>query len=189
MIELTEKDKKFLLNLSRTALEEIFKTNKSYTLESNDVPQKFEKQRATFVTLTKKGNLRGCMGRLIASRPIYKDIINNTYAAAFEDPRFPQLKKEELKEIKIEISLLSEPKKLNYKNTTELIKKLGKDKPGVILKRDFYSATYLPQVWDTLTEVESFLTSLCEKAGLEPDTWEKEKIEIQTYEVVSMEED
>jgi AmmeMemoRadiSam system protein A len=181
-------NQKFLLKLARKSLEYIFRTGKEFIPNNSDIPEELNDIKATFVTLTKNERLRGCIGKLKAIQELYKDVIENTYSAAFNDPRFPQLSKEELPQVKIEISVLEEPKKLKYKDSSDLIAKLAKTKPGVILGYGFYSATFLPQVWEELPEAEDFLSHLCQKAKLEPNTWKHEKLEIQTYNVAKFKE-
>jgi AmmeMemoRadiSam system protein A len=187
-MKINEKHKQKLLKLSRSALEHIFKTGNERVPKDSDMPKELKEVRATFVTLTKKGQLRGCIGKLYPVQEIYKDVVANTYAAAFEDIRFLQLQKEELKDLKIEISILNLPKELKYKDSKDLISKLNKDKPGIILEQGLRSATFLPQVWEELPKPEEFLSHLCQKAGLEPDIWKKEKLDIKTYNVTKFKE-
>lgn len=188
MMKLTGLERKFLLKLARTALEHIFKTGEHYRIELKFVPKPLIEPGASFVTLTKNGKLRGCIGRLEAAGELYKDVVVNTYAAAFDDFRFPQLKASELASIKIEISILSPNSFLEYRNATDLLLKLAKDKPGVVLQSGYNSATFLPQVWEDLQEPEIFLSSLCLKAGLESDQWRLGKLEIFTYSVENFQE-
>jgi AmmeMemoRadiSam system protein A len=187
-MKINEKHKQKLLKLSRSALEHIFKTGEELIPNDSDMPKELKEIRATFVTLTKKGELRGCIGKLYPIQEIYRDVVANTYASAFEDIRFLQLQKEELKDLKIEISILDLPKELKYKDSKDLISKLNKDKPGIILEHGLRSATYLPQVWEEIPEPEKFLSNLCQKAGLEPDIWQKEKLNIKTYNVAKFKE-
>jgi len=187
-MKLTKSEQKYLLKLARAALEHIFKTGKELIPDNSDIPTKLKRKRATFVTLTKNGKLRGCIGKLLPQQKLFKDVIKNTYSAAFGDPRFPQLTKDELEKIKIEISVLDKPKIMKYKNQQDLITKLEKEKPGVIIQHGLYSATFLPQIWTDLKTAEEFLSHLCQKAGLPKDIWQKENIEIQIYKVVKFKE-
>ncbi len=187
-MKLTDKEKKQLLKLSREALEYIFKTGEEIDLSELKMPDKLKEEKATFVTLTKNGQLRGCIGKLLPKKELYKDIIENTYSAAFADYRFQQLRKEELDQIKIEISILTKPELLKYKDHEDLIKKLNETKPGVILEHELSSATYLPQVWDEIKDIKSFLSSLCAKAGLPDDMWKYPNIKIYTYYVIKFRE-
>jgi len=123
--------------------------------------------KATFVTLKKNGKLRGCIGSLIAHQPFFDDLIKNAKNAAFNDPRFPPLTKEELDKIDLEISILSEPKLVEYDNIEDLKDKIEIGKNGIILKLGVYQATFLPQVWEDLGDFEVFFAHLCIKAGLQ----------------------
>ncbi len=146
--------------------EENFDLNKA--LETYPV---LKENAAVFVTLTTKQDhqLRGCIGSLEAYRPLYKDIIANAQAAALQDPRFPPLKPDELKNISIEVSLLSKPEPLSYHNTEELKKKIRPFKDGVVLEHQGKRATYLPSVWEQLPHFDDFFSNLCQKAGLSHD--------------------
>jgi len=144
---------------------------------------------SVFVTLTENEQLRGCIGHLSAIKELYKDIIENAVSAAFDDPRFEPLAPSELDRIKIEISILSAPHELEYKDSTDLLEKLTPLKDGVILSKGFNKATYLPQVWEDLKDKESFLSSLCIKAGLDPLSWKNEHLKIELYGAEKFEED
>ena len=123
---------------------------------------------AVFVTLRDSDErLRGCIGSLIAHRPLYKDIIINAKLSALSDSRFAPLTPKEFESIKIEVSLLSTPKEIKYSSIEELKSKIIPQKDGVILKLRGDRATYLPSVWEELSSFDEFFISLCEKAGLE----------------------
>jgi len=175
---------KELLKLAREAIQTSLE-NKELVV-SEQIKKQFSKKLACFVTLTENNDLRGCIGSLEARQELWKDVIENSRNAAFSDPRFAQLTREELKKVQIEVSVLSSLKKINYKSEEELKKKIiGK---GVLIKKGFYSATYLPQVWEQLEDFEEFISSLCEKAGLSYDSWKNLDLEIQVYEVEKTEE-
>lgn len=125
------------------------------------------KQQATFVTLSLEGHLRGCIGSLVAHQPLVDDLIHNAQAAAFDDPRFYPLSKEEFSHITIEVSLLSEPQPLSYVDVADLKSKIRVGEDGVILEKNGRKATFLPQVWEQLSTFEHFFGQLCQKAGLE----------------------
>ncbi|WP_458699995.1 AmmeMemoRadiSam system protein A [Sulfurospirillum sp. 1307] len=137
---------------------------------------------ASFVTLTQNHKLRGCIGSLVAKRPLIEDIMANALNAAFMDPRFPKLKKEELDITDVEVSLLSEPKKVLYENIEDLKGKITPFKDGVILILGSNQATFLPQVWEELPEFESFFGHLLQKAGLPLDSF-KHHPEIFIYDI------
>jgi len=149
----------------------------------------FDVRYGTFITLKKGGNLRGCIGNLTASDTLIKGVKQNALNAAFHDPRFPELTAEEMEEVEIEVSILNEPRPLEYSDGDDLISKLRVDVDGVILRKGYHSATFLPQVWEQLPQPEDFLSHLCMKAGLSADAWKNEKLEVSTYQVQYFEED
>jgi len=143
-----------------------------------------ETNAAVFVTINTEPNeqLRGCIGSLEAYRPLYKDIISNAQSAAMRDSRFKPLTLEEFKHIKIEVSVLSEPKILEYFNRDDLKKKIVPFEDGVVLKQNGKHATYLPQVWEQLPKFDDFFSSLCLKANLGNNCLSKHP-EISIYQV------
>lgn len=157
-----------LLHIARQSIKSCLDENTKIDSEEHikNYPQLQEK-KATFVTLNLHGNLRGCIGSLVASRSLVEDIIANAKAAAFGDPRFEKLSPEEFKDIQIELSLLSEPKALSYDSVEELKSKIKIGQDGVVLKYQNHQATFLPQVWEQLNSFELFFEHLCLKAGLE----------------------
>ena len=143
-----------------------------------------EENGAVFVTLNTEPNeqLRGCIGSLEAYRPLYKDIISNAQSAALRDPRFTPLTLDELNHITIEVSILSEPKALEYNDIKDLESKVIPFQDGIVLKHDGKQATYLPQVWEQLPKFDDFFSSLCLKANLGNDCLSSHP-EISTYQV------
>jgi AmmeMemoRadiSam system protein A len=174
-----------LTELARKTLEA--ELNKEKFLVNEETKKKYSKKQASFVTLTEKstGDLRGCIGSLIPRQELWKDVQENAINAAFSDFRFSPLEKQELKKIKIEISVLSIPKPLKCKDEKELLNKLNHNL-GVILKSNGRTSTFLPQVWEQLPDKISFLEHLSQKAGLNKDAWKKANFEI--YEVEKEEE-
>ncbi len=144
---------------------------------------------AVFVTINTKphGQLRGCIGSLHASRPLYEDIIHNAQAAALYDPRFLPLNAEELAQITLEVSILSEPQIVHYTDVEDLKSKIVPFQDGVVLKLDGRQATYLPQVWEQLPRFDDFFSSLCMKANLGNDCLSRHP-EISTYSVTKYKE-
>ncbi len=179
-----ERDLRPLLKLARQAIESRF--SRGDVNVSKEIKEKFSKDGACFVTITINRRLRGCIGSLEARQPLYQDVIDNAINAAFGDPRFLPLNSSELKNIKIEISVLSEPKKLKYESSADLLKKIDKDM-GIILAKGFFSATFLPQVCEQISDKESFLEELSLKAGLPADAWKTAEVEF--YRVEKIEED
>jgi MEMO1 family protein len=125
---------------------------------------------ASFVTLTKDGELRGCIGSLQANRPLGQDVAANARAAAFEDPRFPKLAREEWPRCALEVSLLSAPKSIRFADEPDLLAQIRAGEDGLILECDGKRATFLPQVWEGLPDKRRFLAELLRKAELPADT-------------------
>jgi MEMO1 family protein len=124
---------------------------------------------ATFVTLTKDGQLRGCIGSLEATRPLATDVAENALGAAFRDPRFPHLAADEWPRCRVEVSLLSASKRMEFADEADLLAQLEPGIDGVILEADGRRATFLPQVWESLPDKRAFLAELVKKAGLPAD--------------------
>jgi AmmeMemoRadiSam system protein A len=179
--------KKYLLKLARRAIEAKFET-KSEVFGS--IPPELEKERGTFVTLTIRGKLRGCIGNVEPEGPIYSAVSRNAVLAAFNDSRFPVLTAEEAEDIKVEVSILAKPRLIDYDSSEELLEKLNKFKPGVVLEKDWRKATFLPQVWDEIEDGEKFMEHLCLKARLSKDTWrdDDKELEIYFYDVIKFSE-
>ncbi len=175
-------ERSILLKIARAAIESPLSGNKSESIPE-DLPPTLKKLGASFVTLTIGGNLRGCIGNLTAVQPLYQDVAENAVNAAFNDPRFPPLSKEEFPRVALEISVLSQPENYKYTSAAELASYLQKNKPGLILQKGFHQATFLPQVWTDLPAPEDFLAHLCLKAGLAAEEWQKGQLSVFTYTV------
>ncbi len=144
--------------------------------------------RASFVTLTQKGVLRGCIGSLQAERPLGEDVRHNARAAALSDPRFAPLAREELAATRVEVSLLSTQKQLAFVDHADLIAQLRPGEDGLILEYAGTRATFLPQVWEGLPDPEQFIAELKRKAGLSPEV-STAKCSIQRYHVLKWKEE
>ncbi len=129
---------------------------------------------ATFVTLTKEGRLRGCIGSLEAHRPLREDVEENARAAAFRDPRFPPLLCGELHEVRLEVSVLTPATPMTFGDEAEALRQLRPEVDGVILEYGWHRSTFLPQVWEQLPEPRQFLSQLKQKAGLSGDFWSRD---------------
>jgi len=179
-------DKKILLKIARDAIEAKLKNK---TIDRDKLIKEYpelEKEGAVFVTLKEKGNLRGCIGSIIAHRPLIDDLIHNAQSAAFNDPRFIPLREEELDDVDIEVSLLTPYKELVYTDKKDLKRKIRPNIDGVILRYGSHQATFLPQVWEELPDFELFFAHLCQKAGLRADCLDYHP-EIYTYQVEKIE--
>jgi len=171
--EFTHKERKELLDLARETIENYI--NRREKSEISEVSEKFRDKRGVFVTLHKNGALRGCIGYPLPISSLFDAVTENAISAAFNDPRFPALEKEELNDIDIEISVLTIPKRI--KNPKDV--RVGVD--GIIVSKEGNRGLLLPQVpieqgWN----VEQYLSYGCLKAGLHGDTW-REEVEIEVF--------
>jgi AmmeMemoRadiSam system protein A len=175
---LTPDEKRFLLMAARGNIRSWLEKGKAMAMPEN-VPANCMLKRGAFVTLKKHGELRGCIGYINTDKPLIHTVLENSYNAAFLDSRFTPLRLEELKDITIEISVLTEPE--TVKSPAEI--KPGRD--GLIIERGKYRGLLLPQVadehgWDVLT----FLGQTCIKAGLPADSWKDRRTRIYRFQAV-----
>jgi len=174
-----EIDGKTLLTIARSAIAK--RVEATYSGSWGDAPWLHE-QAATFVTLHKDGELRGCIGTLEAHQPLLDDVQHNAVSAAFRDPRFPPLTIGEFDLIDIEVSILTPPQPLEFSDEEDAISKLTPFEDGVILSCDPLRGTFLPQVWEQLPDPHQFMTHLKLKAGLPGHYW-SDDIRLETYRV------
>lgn len=145
-------------------------------------PARLAQPGATFVTLTRRGQLRGCIGSLEAYRPLAEDVAANARAAAFRDPRFAPLSATEYPEICLEVSLLAAPEPFPVRDEGDALARLRPGEDGLVFTFQGRRATFLPQVWESLPAPEAFLTQLKRKAGLPGDFWDPE-VRLERYRV------
>jgi AmmeMemoRadiSam system protein A len=138
--------------------------------------------RGCFVTLHVRGRLRGCIGTLQPTGPLADAVSRNACNAAFSDPRFPAVTADELADIQIEVSVLTEPRKIEFTDAEDLKGKLVPGTHGVILRCSGRSAVFLPQVWDQLPDKERFLENLSIKCGLSKHAWKEPGAQVSVYE-------
>lgn len=181
-------DKDIILYIAKQSIQDALNYEENIDIKNLTCKYPFLKENgASFVTLTQNGKLRGCIGSLAAQRPLIEDITSNAYAAAFRDPRFAKLKKEELPLTDVEVSILSQPLHVSYDDVEDLKNKITPYEDGVILELGSHRATFLPQVWEELPEFESFFGHLLQKAGLPMDSF-KNHPTIYTYKVQKFKE-
>lgn len=184
--KISKKVQEILLRISRSAIAQKFNIKFDNPLAEKNLDAEtrgiLNKNCGVFVTLQIDHELRGCIGIIETNEPLIKTLPEHALYAAFDDPRFPPLQSDEFEKIKIEISLLTPPKPLEYKNADDLLRKLIPFKHGVIIRKSFFSATFLPQVWEQLPNKEDFLSHLCVKAGLDSKEWKNNNLKVITYE-------
>jgi len=171
---LSEEEKKILHHIAKTVIES--KARGKPVPEFKIESPLLKENRGAFVTIHKKGQLRGCIGYIEAYKPLHKTIEEMAEAAAFRDPRFPPVSEKELQDLDIEISVLTPLRKIKDVNEIEV------GKHGIYIKKGWYSGLLLPQVateygWDRQT----FLEHTCLKAGLPPNAWKDKDTEIYIF--------
>lgn len=186
--KLTDQEGEYLLALARRTIEErLFNKEPGREVEKSG-SDKFLEKRGTFVTLNINNNLRGCIGHIVPYESLIDSIRSNAISSAFDDPRFRPMSKEEWKDVKVEISILTEPNILKYSGADDLLEKLRSGIDGVIIRKGNEQATFLPQVWEQLPDKRDFLTHLCMKAGMSGNEWKKGDLTVYTYQVQAFEE-
>ncbi len=181
--QLTLEEQRTLLRMAREAMECGVKGAKLLPLDESLLTPHLHEEGASFVTLTVRGQLRGCIGALEPYQPLAEDVREHAVAAALEDPRFPPVSERELRGIQIDVSRLTRPIPLDYKDANDLLSKLHPYMDGIILRDAFRRSTFLPQVWEKIPEPAEFLNNLCYKMGASPDLWRKKHLEVLTYQV------
>jgi AmmeMemoRadiSam system protein A len=206
LMSLNKEHQQRLLELAKNSIQYGLQTGKPLKINLADYPAELTERRATFVTLHKNHELRGCIGMLEAIRPLAEDIAENAFLAAFKDPRFPPLADYEFGELEIHLSILTPAEPISFTSEQDLISQLQPGIDGLILEEpEIYDVankreqlppridglilekgrgrrrgTFLPSVWEQLPKPEQFLRHLKQKAGLPPDYW-SENIRIYRY--------
>ncbi len=186
---LTPEEKRKLLKLAREALEMGVRGHRMTPLDLDSLPPTLREPGASFVTLTKNGQLRGCIGTLEARLPLAEDVREHAVAAGLDDYRFPPVSPRELDEIEIEISCLTAPQPLEYTTPEELLRALRPGIDGVVFEYVRHRTTFLPQVWEQLPEPENFLDHLCQKMGVSRDYWRCNPLRVEIYQVEEFHEE
>ena len=189
MDRLSDNERCFLLDLARRAIEDELGMMSGKRSREAAHTTALTSHRGAFVTLKIEGELRGCIGTLAAGQPLTDNVRANARNAAFHDPRFAPLTADEWPRVQIEISVLSSPRKLAYPSAEALPDHLTPHVDGVVIRKGYASATFLPQVWKQLPRPQDFLAHLCLKAGLSADAWRQGDLEVEIYHVQSFEED
>lgn len=176
---LSDIEKKEMLSLVRRTIEQYLDTGR---IEEPELKGRYSEKNGVFVTLKKHGELRGCIGFPEPQLSLGNALLDSSISAATRDPRFPPVGKEELRELKIEITILTPPQIIDSK-PRDLPRHIVVGKHGLIVERGWNKGLLLPQVpvewgWD----VEEFLSQTCFKAGLPPDAWLDERTKVYRFE-------
>lgn len=182
--QLSEQARETLLQLAEDSIRHGLQHRGPLKVQEADYPAELQVRRASFVTLHRQDQLRGCIGHLEAVAPLVVDVAENAYAAAFRDPRFPPLRELELAELDIHISVLTPATPMQFASEKDLISQLRPGIDGLILQDGANRGTFLPSVWESLPKPEDFFGHLKLKAGLSPLHW-SDSIQVSRYETES----
>ena len=169
--ELEADSRRRLLELADASIRHGLEFARPLAVMAVDYPAALRLERASFVTLDIGDNLRGCIGRLEASRPLVEDVADNAFSAAFRDPRFPPLTEREYPQVGLHISILSPSREIEFSDQADLLDQIRPGVDGLILMEGSRRGTFLPSVWESLPEPERFLAHLKVKAGLPSHYW------------------
>ena len=181
-------ERRQLLNIARQSLRSAVTHGPTVEPNPDALPQSFIAPSGCFVTLTKHGQLRGCIGHIVPQEALHKAIADNAQSAALHDGRFTPVQPDEFDQLEIEISVLTVPVALPFKSPEDLLQKLQPCRDGVVLQMDGAGATYLPQVWAQIPDKVAFLNSLAQKAGRAATDWRKSGTKVFIYHVESFSE-
>jgi AmmeMemoRadiSam system protein A len=185
---LTPAEQATLVELARRAIRDSNATGQTPAVDEATLTPALRAPRGCFVTLTRRGKLRGCIGNLLPHEPLFQSVMHNACGAAFRDSRFPPVSGDELPELEVEISVLSKPLPLDYSEPGELLHRLCPGVDGVVLNVGGRTATFLPQVWEKIPDPAEFLDQLARKAGLPADAWRDPTATVLTYQAESFED-
>ena len=179
---LTEKNQHILRDLAYKSIKHGLETGKALEIDIAQYPAELQTKKATFVTLHRNNELRGCIGILKPIRPLAEDVAYNAWAAAFSDSRFIPLSADELDDLDIHISILGTPEEMDFTSEADLEKQIRPGIDGLILEKGSNKGTFLPSVWESLADSHTFLHHLKLKAGLPANYW-SDNIKIMRYTV------
>ena len=179
---LTDKQKQQLHIIAKDSIRHGLQTGEALTIELNNYDEALQKKRATFITLHKDNQLRGCIGILEPLRPLAEDVSHNAFSAAFSDRRFPPVTTDEFDALAIHISILSTPVKMTFISEDDLVSQLRPGIDGLILEEEHHRGTFLPSVWKSIDNKQEFLNHLKQKSGLADNYW-SDNVNVYRYTV------
>ena len=183
-IKLTTDEQKTCLQIARASIKHGLQKGSALQVVTADYSNDLQENFASFVTLHKNGELRGCIGALEAYQPLINDIATHAYSAAFQDPRFSPLQESEYEQLDIEVSVLGKAETMSFENEEDLLQQIRPSIDGLILEFEYNRGTFLPSVWEQLPDKKDFLNHLKMKAGLSSQWWDN-KVKISRYETFS----
>lgn len=177
-----------LLTLARGSIEHGLDHGQPLPVRLDDLPVPLSEPGASFTTLRHDGLLRGCCGTLEARQPLAADVVHSAFQAAFRDPRFAPVRRDEFADVHLEVSVLSPMEPLEVSDEHDLFRQLEPGVDGLVLVEGARRATFLPKVWESLPDPQQFLAQLKLKCGLPPDYWSA-SLEFRRYSTTTFSED
>lgn len=175
---LSDSDGKYLLEIAKLAIKKYVKDRKEIEVPEN-CPKHLKEYLGVFVTLNKNNNLRGCIGYPEPIAPLINAVIESAISAATRDPRFQEVNEKELANLDYEITVLTKPELVKVNNPQKYLEKIAIGEDGLIVEKGFYKGLLLPQVaTEHNMSKEEFLSHTCMKAGLNPNAWLNEDIQL-----------
>lgn len=178
--ELTGDDRRALLDVAGQSIAHGISTGGELAIDLANQPDRLLARQACFVTLHVDGKLRGCIGSLEGSEPLVANVARNAWLAAFRDPRFGKLTRDEFPSLEIHISLLSPPEELHFQSEADLLSQIRPGVDGLTLIEGGRRGTLLPSVWRSVRDAHEFLAHLKKKTGLAPNYW-SDTIRVERY--------
>ena len=167
---LSQEQRRWLLRIARHSIEAVLEGERP-RIDPSALDEVLTRPSGAFVSLhTKDGDLRGCIGSLEATRPLWRDVVHNARAAAFEDPRFPPMAVDDLADLGVKVSVLSATEPLPG-GRDQLVEALRPGVDGVLIEAGERRGTFLPSVWESVSSADAFLAALAVKAGLPDGQW------------------
>ncbi len=178
--ELTSADRRTLLDVAGKSIAHGISTGSELAIDLANQPHRLLARQPCFVTLHVDGKLRGCMGSLEGSEPLVANVARNAWLAAFRDPRFGKLTRDEFPSLEIHISLLSSPEELHFQSEADLLSQIRPGVDGLTLIEGGRRGTLLPSVWRSVRDAHEFLAHLKKKTGLAANYW-SDTIRVERY--------
>jgi AmmeMemoRadiSam system protein A len=186
-MKINEQEQDQLLALARDSIAYGLEHGRSIKPLANEYNDNLKQMAACFVTLTMAHNLRGCIGHLSAIQPLFEDVAENAFSAAFNDPRFPQLREDEFQRTEIEISILTPATQIKFADENDLLSQIQEGVDGLILEDGYNRGTFLPTVWESLPHKQDFWKHLKLKAGLPVSHW-SDTLKVSRYHTIAFSE-
>jgi len=184
--DIADNEKAILLSTAKQSIEYGLQHHRAKPVELSDYSPLLQSRAATFVTLNLHHQLRGCIGTLEAFQPLITDVSEHAYAAAFQDPRFSAVTEKEFPLLEIHISILTPSEPMVISSEEDLLNQLQPGIDGLIITDGSHNATFLPSVWEQLSDPREFLNHLKRKAGWSDNYWSDE-IKASRYQTISIE--